>query len=121
MVLHLTPNQEKSVFVWDPSTDEVLPKDAQYDFLYIRDTLSPILPNQLPHNIKSLELIQYDQPLVLGSLPFEILELSTIKPKFVIERVIPSFTKNLFLYSSEYGKSIPFDTKSINSVESLCW
>ncbi|EFA77175.1 hypothetical protein PPL_12383 [Heterostelium album PN500] len=54
----------------------VLPKDAHYDYLNLGLYYNiPILPNQLPPNIKELSMCSYNQRLSVGSLPHGIVKL----------------------------------------------
>ncbi|EFA86073.1 hypothetical protein PPL_01310 [Heterostelium album PN500] len=103
-------------------SSEVLPKDAHFDYLGFSDTTSPILPGQLPPNIKELEIFKYSKRLVPGSLPFGIVTLKfpCLDATFLIEGVIPSSTKTLQLFNYNTLQHTPFDIASIpNSVEHL--
>ncbi|EFA85876.1 hypothetical protein PPL_01108 [Heterostelium album PN500] len=83
-------------FDWE-LTSESIPKDAQFEHLCVCDTTSKILPDQLPPNIKSLELRKYNQLLEPGSIPFgiETLKLPSMNVEHIIKDVIPSSIKLL--------------------------
>ncbi|EFA86054.1 hypothetical protein PPL_01290 [Heterostelium album PN500] len=95
-IKHLTLNS----YCWNPLQDSI-PKDAHYEHLCVFDSPA-IEPNQLPLNIKSLEMLS---------------------PNYIIEGVIPSTTKSLYLFTNMVGitrNTQRLDSRSIpNSVENL--
>ncbi|EFA86072.1 hypothetical protein PPL_01309 [Heterostelium album PN500] len=111
------PSSIKHLFLYSVDlSSEVLPRDAHFDYLGLCDTTSPILPGQLPPNIKEFDLLRYNKNLVSGSLPFGIvsLNLPSVDSKFLVEGVIPSSTKTLQLFN--HKSKTYFDSFNILSI-----
>ncbi|EFA86162.1 hypothetical protein PPL_00724 [Heterostelium album PN500] len=98
----------------------VLPFDAHYDYLCALEFHAPILPNQLPPNIKELQLTRYNKPLVPGSLPvgIEVLKLPYIDSEKLLVGTIPNTVKKLSLFLYEQEQRFPIECIP-NSIETL--
>ncbi|EFA86053.1 hypothetical protein PPL_01289 [Heterostelium album PN500] len=114
-----------SCYIWD-LTNNSIPNESHYKYICVSDISSDIQPNHLPPNIENLEILNYNKPLLPGSLPYGVttLSLPKISPKHITEGVFPSSIKTLYLFTYEDSESNQserrFNSKSIpNSVEAL--